>query len=176
MAEALAIFGSVAAVISIIDVLARATNTLAEVSKQWNDLSVLSLMSQLRALSAALKKISEWMEVEDHEVHHELVIDVDASIRCCQILATKIEAELEKLHQNSDGSLLWRKGKSLLKGSGLADLQNMMDRQTSTLTLLLTACNRYVVGWILLEQDLIFVAKPSQNNIVSCDNRPPANL
>ena len=146
MAEAFAIFGSAASVISILDVLARATTTLLDLRSRWQDAdtSLLSFTVQLGGLRAALIKIKDWMENYIDETHHQLVMDLGASLQFCQILAVRIEKELENLLKLPDGKLSKAaKAKWLSKSGGLTEVQRMVDRQTSTLTLLLTACNRY---------------------------------
>jgi len=147
MADPISIFGAAASVISIIDVLARTIGTIHSLMGQWNDadLALLSLTSQLAALRAALEKIKEWMEDGIDELHHQLVLDLGTSINCCQMLASKIYSELAELQKSPSGSLATAaKAKFLLKSNGMTELQSMIDRQTSSLTLLLTACNRWV--------------------------------
>jgi len=148
MADAIAIFGSAASVISILDVLARATTTLLELKARWKDaeISLLSFRVQLNALRAALTKIKEWKENYVEETHHQLVMDLEDSLQCCHILAVRIEKELANFMElpvkklNKASKAQW-----LSKSGGLAEIQQMVDRQTSTLTLLLTACNRYTL-------------------------------
>lgn len=149
MAEALAIFGSAASVIGILDVLGRATTTLLDVRARWKDAdtSLLGFTAQLGVLRTALTKIKEWMENYVDETHHQLVMDLEASLQCCHVLAVRIEEELANLQILPNGKLSKSaKAKWLSKSGGLTEIQQMVDRQTSTLTLLLTACNRYDPG------------------------------
>lgn len=141
------ILGAAASVVSIIDVLSRTIVTIQGLRSQWkdSDIALLSLTSQLAALSAALAKIQEWMEsgIADSSLHHQLVIDLQCSIDCCRLLASKIYGELSELQTRPDGTLpMTDKAKFVFKSGGMVELQNMIDRQISALNLLLTACNR----------------------------------
>lgn len=106
-------------------------------------MALLSLNSQLSALRAALGKIKEWMEIGVDELHHQLVLDLGTSITCCEMLVSKIYGIVMNLQKTSNGKLATAaKARFLFKSSEMTGLQNMIDRQTSALTLLLTACNR----------------------------------
>lgn len=145
MADPLTIFGSAASVLNTIDILAKASKAILELRNQWKDadMTLLNLTSQLNALRAALAKIKKWMESSVDETHHQLIMDLEVSLQCCQLLATRIDAEIGELPKLDDGTLrAGSKAKFIFKSSGIADLQSMIDRQTSALTLLLTACNR----------------------------------
>lgn len=146
MADPLTIFGSVASVLSIIDVLTRVSQGLIDLRSQWKgaDVALLSLHSQIRSLRAALVKINQWMKRDVEEVHHQLIMDLEASLQCCQVLADTVDSEVAQLLKKPDGTLLRAsKARFWLKSNGLAEVQTMIERQTSALTLLLTACNRY---------------------------------
>lgn len=82
MAEALAIIGAAASVVSIIDVLSRSITTVRGLRDQWTDadLTVHNLLTQLTAFKAALTKIKEWTDSDVAETHHQLKIDLDDSV------------------------------------------------------------------------------------------------
>lgn len=145
MADPLTIFGAVASTVQIIDVLAKSIAALDTLRTQWqtSDIALLSLTSQLSALSAALSKIQEWMESGVEEMHYQLVMDLNAAITCCKVLSAKVYAEISDL-QNGNGAkmLAAAKARFLFRRNGVGELQSMIDRQTGALTLLLTACNR----------------------------------
>ena len=152
MADPLTVFGAIASSIQIIDVLTKATSILDTLRVQWqsSDIALLSLTSQLGALSAALSKVQEWMESGVEEVHHQLVMDLNTSINCCKMLATKLYSEISDLQKAPGGSLLTTaKARFTFKRGGIGELQSMVDRQIAALTLLLTACNRSVQPVIL---------------------------
>jgi hypothetical protein len=148
MADPLTVIGAVASTVQIIDVLTKAASVLDTLRVQWqsSDIALLSLTSQLGALSAALGKIQEWMETGIEEIHHQLTMDLNTTLNCCNMLATMVHTEICHLQKSPGGSLLTTaKARFLFKRSGIGELQNMIDHQTATLTLLLTACNRYAI-------------------------------
>jgi hypothetical protein len=147
MADPISIFGAMAGVIQIIDILSKSIAALDDLRSQWqsSDLALLSLTTQLTALSAALAKIQEWMASSVEELHHQLVMDLKSSIDCCDVLAAKVYSEISDLQKAPGGTLLLTaKARFTFRRNGLGQLQIMIDRQTSALTLLLTACNTYV--------------------------------
>ncbi|PVH95215.1 hypothetical protein DM02DRAFT_571625, partial [Periconia macrospinosa] len=144
MADPFTALGSAASVLSIIDILARAGKIVMDLRNQWTDadFTLLNLSSQMTALRVALSEINTWMENSADETHHQLVMDLETSLECCSLLATRIEAEIAELPKLADGSLAaGSKVRLILKSSGIVEIQNMLGRQTSALTLLLTACN-----------------------------------
>jgi hypothetical protein len=149
MADPISVLGAVAGVIQIIDVLGKSISGLDNLRSQWqsSDLALLSLQAQLGALSAALTKIQEWTESGDEEIHHQLVMDLKISMDCCKVLASKVYEDISDLQKTKGGTLvLMAKARFMFRRNGLGELQSMIDRQTSALTLLLSACNRYVHG------------------------------
>ena len=106
------------------------------------DFTFINLIAQLNALKAALSKLQEWMDTNLDESHHQLVMDLEASVTCCRMLAGRMDSEVEALQQHGENGLgTSDKFKLLLKNGTLEELQKMVDRQTSALTLLLTVCN-----------------------------------
>lgn len=139
--------GSAASVLSIIDILARAGKTVMDLSYKWADadFTLLNLSAQMTALRVALSSINTWLRNSADETHHQLVMDIETSLQCCYLLATRIDGQIAGLPKLTDGSLATAsKARLILRSSGIAELQDMIERQTSALTLLLTACNRYV--------------------------------
>jgi hypothetical protein len=146
MADPLSILGATASVMSIIDVLSKSISILDSLKNQWKtaDLAFISLTSQLGALKAALIKIHEWAESDAYELHHQLSMDLKSAMDCCHTLAFKIHSEITNLQRGPGGALLaTAKARFTFKRNAISEMQSMIDRQTSTLTLLLTACNRW---------------------------------
>jgi hypothetical protein len=144
MAEPLSIIGAVGSIAGIIDVLGRSISTIYALRSQWKDadLSLLNLVSQLTALRVALNKIKKWTELDRGEPQLQLVMDLDGSITCCEILVENIDAQVSSMLRKPDGTLeVSGKLKLILSSKEMDNLQKMIERQTSALTLLLTACN-----------------------------------
>ncbi|PSN69686.1 G-alpha-domain-containing protein [Corynespora cassiicola Philippines] len=142
--DPITIFGTAAGAISVIDVLARCIVVLEDMNSQFKtaNLALLSLATQLRALSAALVKIQAWTERHVEEIHHQLAMDLKDSVSCCQLLVSKVHSELNGLHTANGGPLSFTsRARYVFKKKGISELETMIDRQASTLTLLLTACN-----------------------------------
>ncbi|KAK7182788.1 hypothetical protein PSPO01_11127 [Paraphaeosphaeria sporulosa] len=147
LADPLTIFGAASAG-QIIDILTKAVSVLDTLRVQWqnSDIALLSLTSQLGALSIALGKIQEWMESDSEEVHHQLTMDLETAHDCCNTLANKVYHEVGNLQKSPGGSLrTTAKARFLSKKSGIGELKSMIDLHVVTLTLLLTACNRRVI-------------------------------
>ena len=144
MADPLTIIGAAASVSSIVDLLGKTASTLRTLHSRWKeaDFTFINLLAQLIALKAALSKLQEWMDADVDEPHHQLVMDLEASVTCCRMLVRRIDSEVEDIRQNSSTDLdAQSKIKLLIKNGTLEELQKMVDRQTSALTLLLTVCN-----------------------------------
>ncbi|ORY00180.1 G-protein alpha subunit-domain-containing protein [Clohesyomyces aquaticus] len=174
MADPISILGATASVVSIIDILVKSISTIHSLRAQWKDadLALLSLTSQLAALRTALAKIKEWMESAMGDLDYQLVMDLDGSIQCCSILASTINRELGKLVTTFTGQLaMSSKARFVFQSTEMTQLQNMIDRQTSVLTLLLTACNTNT----LAEQHRI-VSKSSARNSVKRVQADTASL
>jgi len=144
MAEALAVVGSVGAICNLVAGIGKVILLITDLTTKWDDadLTLLSLASQLTALRAATTKIREWTERDLRDVHHQLTMDLDISIKCCQLLINKIEGFFSDLAALTEKPLeLRQKFKVVFGSAGPENVQKLIERQTSALTLLLTACN-----------------------------------
>jgi hypothetical protein len=144
MAEALAIIGSLGAICNLVDAIGKVVSHINDLNSKWKevDLTLLSMASQLAALRAAVTKIREWTERGLDETHHQLIMDLDISIRCCQLLISKLESFFSDLAALAGTQLQMRQKFKVLSGSADAEnVQKSIERQTSALTLLLVACN-----------------------------------
>jgi guanine nucleotide-binding protein G(i) subunit alpha len=144
MADPLTIIGAASSVASIVELLGKTVSVLHTLHSRWKDadFTFINLIAQLTALKAALSKLQEWMDADMDEPHHQLVMDLEASVTCCRMLVRRMDSEVEDLQQNSGTGLdAQNKIKLVIKNGALEELQKMVDRQTSALTLLLTVCN-----------------------------------
>ncbi|KAH8684484.1 G-protein alpha subunit-domain-containing protein [Tricladium varicosporioides] len=149
MADPISIIGAIGAVANIVDVVVKTISTLRELHNQWreSDFTLVNLISQLVCLKAGLNKIQEWLDFEEADPHHQLVMDLEVSLSCCRILVSKIEAHTLDLKQNGNSTLdLENKMKFLVRKGTLEDLQRMVERQSIGITLLLTACNCKIIS------------------------------
>lgn len=144
MADPFTIIGTAASVASIVELLGKTVSALYTLHSRWKeaDFTFINLIAQLTALKVALSKLQEWMDTDMDEPHHQLVMDLEASVTCCRMLVRRMDSEVDDLQHNSDTGLdAQNKIKLVLKNGTLEELQRMVDRQTSALSLLLTVCN-----------------------------------
>lgn len=145
MAEALAVIGTAGAIGNIIDIVGRITAGVVRIAQTWRDAAFLAanLIAQLNAVKAALVQIQEWIDSGHPEMHYQLVMDMDASIRACGTVMEMMEEKLPELHKLLvEGSSSGRsKLRLVFSSSDVDNLQKALERQTSALNLLLTAIN-----------------------------------
>ena len=144
--DAITILGTAGAVVNIIEVIGRSIKTLRDLYERWNDaeLIAINLITQLIALKAALAKISEWItsDLAYQEHHYQLVMDLGESIGCCKMLVKSMDGHLAKLQCGLDNRLdVESRLRIVFESKVCENFQNYIQRQTSALTLLLTACN-----------------------------------
>jgi hypothetical protein len=144
MADPITITGTAGAVANIIDVISKTIKSLRDLHNRWRDadFTVLNLIAQLTALKAALGKILEWIDSDLAEQHHQLVMDLDLSMTCCKMLIAKMDAQVSEFHRTADDVLdVGSKIKVVFGARANEDLQKVIERQISALTLLMTACS-----------------------------------
>ncbi|KAF2269548.1 hypothetical protein CC78DRAFT_450102, partial [Lojkania enalia] len=138
------ILATVASVASLVDMLGRVITTIGGIIAQWKDpdISILNTNTQLIILKAAVVEIKDWMETYPGEIHHQLVMDLDDSLGCCQRLATRLDKDVAQLNKSLSRPVPTSvRARFVLRSKPMAELQRMIDTQISALTLLLTACN-----------------------------------
>jgi guanine nucleotide-binding protein G(i) subunit alpha len=144
MADPLSIIGAVGAVANIVDLIAKSIKSVHELHNRWKeaDVTLLNLMAQLIALRAALTEIKKWM-IDDltEDPHHQLVMDLDVAVKCCQLLMAKMDILLGGLRENTNGPLDFEGTVMVVfKGNNMESIAKMIDRQVQALNLLLSAC------------------------------------
>ena len=158
--DPITILGTTSAIAKIINVITGAINSLRELRYRWKDtdMTIFNLILQLTSLKAALNKISEWLssDLEDTPQHHQLVIDLEDSVSCCRMLVKSMDDQISKLDWNNANALdLRSKSKVVFERKTYEDFQKYIDRQTSALNLLLTACNWWVSADACLSSSLL---------------------
>ena len=150
MADPITIISTAGALANVIDVLAKVIGTVSEYRRMWQeaDLAALNLESQLAALSTALNKIKAWADSSFQVPHHQLAMDLDRCVLCCRTLIGKIDVEVSQFQVTAKNRLdVASKFRLLLKTRDFENVQRMIEQQTGALTLLLVACNT----WVLLK-------------------------
>ena len=170
--EAIAILGTAGAVVNVIEIVGKSLKKLRDLQTRWKDadLVVINLVTQLVALKAALSKISEWISSDlAYQPHHyQLVIDFGESIGCCKRLVKSMDDQLAKLAWDEDNRLdVESRLRVVIGDKATQDFQKYMQRQTSALTLLLVACNRYGSPWNIGIMNTLINGTPASR----CSNR-----
>lgn len=129
---------------NVIGALGNTIRFIRELGNGWkSDFAAMNLIAQLTALRAALAEIKAWTDTITDDPYHQLVMDLEVGVSCCRILIDKMDTMLGELHQAGDTpSDLDREISRAFDSENIDGLRKMIKRQTSALTLLLTACNR----------------------------------
>ena len=146
--DPITILGTAGAVADIVGLITKTIRYLKEVDDRWKnaDFTIVNLMSQLTCLRAALNKISEWILSDLALVpqNHQLVMDLEQTVSCCKMLVKSMDIFMSKIDLTEDGTLdLDARIRIVFQDKVCKDFQEFIQRQTSALTLLLTACNWY---------------------------------
>ena len=163
MVDPITIIGAAGAIANIIDVASKAVQGLHELHTRWHeaDFTLLSLISQLISLQAALSKIEEWITLDDREHHHQFVIGLSSSLLCCKTLVYDMTTVIESLEWDADGRLATSSRIEVVFGKRKRDdYHKAIDAQISVLTLLLSACS-----WSVLQsREINNILTPAQRN------------
>ena len=135
--------------VQLVELLGKSIKTLSDLQGRWKDvdLALLSLQTQLNTLRAALLAICQWVDRHGADENYLLRMELDGSLRCCRLLINKIDLFLNdvrasvRMGSRSSTLELRKKIKVVFGGSSLDNVLNMIDRQTASMNLLLTACH-----------------------------------
>ena len=145
MVDPITIIGTAGAIANIIDVATKTINALRDLYDRWKDadFTLLNLIAQITALKAALSKIQQWLDSENERLqHHQLTMDLDASITCCRMLITRMNSAIQELNRGAAGGLdLGSKIKVVLGERKHEEFQKLIDRQISVLALVFSVCS-----------------------------------
>ena len=139
------VFTAAASATNLIGVLGRTLDNVYAV-RHLPDLDfILPIMvSQLTVWRAALTKIREWAEVESEVEgdHYEILDQLSPLLQSCQMLATKVDGGIQDVQKLSTTVGFVTKNEDFQTSiAEMGKLQGFIDKQTSALNLLLTACN-----------------------------------
>lgn len=145
MADPISVIGALSATASVIQLLSKSIIRVNGLRDTWRDagLTISAFASQLVVFKAALTKIHDLVASCDCQIEQDLLVDLDSCLSCCEVLARRIDEELSALRIQEDGSLqISGRIRLLVRRGNITDLYDMVFRQSATLGLLLTACNR----------------------------------
>ena len=139
------VHSTIAAVLEIIDALNQNIFAVKKLRTQWQnvELTILTFETQLTALRTAWTKLHEWNKYNLETAHYQLRMDLDLCVACCRLLVGRIGAEISQF-QIKAGSLHDAAGEFqvMLGTEAIVNIQRLLEQQTSTLSLLLAACDR----------------------------------
>jgi hypothetical protein len=144
MVDPITIIGAAGAIANIIDVASKTIQGLHELHSRWSnaDFTLLSLISQLISLQAALTKIEEWLTLDEREYHYQFALGLNSSLLCCKTLVYDMSTVIEGLEWRADGRLATSSRIEMVFGERKRnDYHKAIDAQISVLTLLLSACS-----------------------------------
>jgi len=145
MADPITILGAASAVVTIIDLLAKTIRSVSELRSKWNmaDLTVSTFEMQLTGLNFALTEIRKWADCNSEDPHYQLSMDLDHCLSHCRLLIAVIDREIADLRTSEDSQHdVAARIRILFKTQGMSEAQKMIEHVSSTLGLILGACNR----------------------------------
>jgi len=145
MADLVTILGVAGEVGVVIDLLNKTIRTISELQSKWNiaDLTVSTLQMQLTGVNFALTEIKRWADCNSEDPHYHLAMDLNHCLSHCRSLISMIDTKIVVLRTDKDDRLeIASRIRLLFKTQSLSEAQRMIQHVTSTLGLLLAACNR----------------------------------
>ena len=141
--------GTAAAIVGVIDVVARSILKLAEIRERYRTISLMFdlLYGRLTTVKAALEQINELINnaLGDEQQHYQLVMNLDVAIECCYRLVQLVDERLSNLTYD-DFNLTTRTNKLrlALEIKTVDECMIRLDHQVNALTLVITAFQWYV--------------------------------
>jgi hypothetical protein len=139
------VFTTAASATNLVGLLGRTLDNVCGV-RHLTDLDFIlpNIVSQLTVWRIALAKVQEWAEIgsEVEGDHHEALDPLSAILSNCHLLASKVDDGIQDLETLSKAAGPAKENEDVQKAiAQMGELQRLIAIQTSTLNLLLTACN-----------------------------------
>ncbi|KAI3320841.1 hypothetical protein HD806DRAFT_219231 [Xylariaceae sp. AK1471] len=143
------IVGTAGVALNLAGLVGKTIKLVSDACDRWGnaDLYFLSLRTQLGALKSALISIQSWLDANPGSVHYLLEMELNSTMKCCETLVNEIAGRVRKVYASTADQTAIRdlnlkgKAKLVFSGASMEDVLRMVDRQTSSMALLLTACN-----------------------------------
>ncbi|KAI1124207.1 hypothetical protein F5Y10DRAFT_285280 [Nemania abortiva] len=162
--DPVSIIGVAGAAVNLAEFIGKTIKLISDTCDRWKDadLYFLSLRTQLGALKSALISIQSWLDANPGSIHYLLEMELDST-----------NGSLRDVYGEMTVSDLGIRGKAkfLLSGNSMEEVLRMVDRQTSSMTLLLTACN-----FNTLARQKSFVEAPSTQKALEQTKSDSASL
>jgi guanine nucleotide-binding protein G(i) subunit alpha len=117
---------------------------LRQIHDRWKDSNgtSINLIAQLTSLKSNLGTMQDWLNYAAHEMHPQLLSDLDVVMTSCELLERHLSALVERLQQpDYDAEDFAVKLKYTVGSRAMERLRKVAQRQNEAVTLLLAACN-----------------------------------
>jgi guanine nucleotide-binding protein G(i) subunit alpha len=111
----------------------------------------INLIAQLTALKSNLGSMQDWLNYALHDLHPQLLLDLEVLMSSCALLVRHIDALISRLKQPDHDAVDFAIKLKYTVGSKSMDrLRKVAQRQNDAVTLLLAACKWYAHGrtWV----------------------------
>ncbi|KAF1845334.1 uncharacterized protein K460DRAFT_430247 [Cucurbitaria berberidis CBS 394.84] len=125
------------------DRLRQAIDSLRQIHDRWkgNNGTSINLIAQLTALKSNLGNIQDWLTYAVHDLHPQLLSDLDVLMASCGLLVRHMDALNSRLQQSDHDAVDFAiKLKYVLGSRSMERLRKVAQRQNDAVTLLLAAC------------------------------------
>lgn len=136
-------FALMSAVGSNMDRLRQSINSLRQLHDRWKDGNgtFINLIAQLTALKSNLGEMQDWMNYAIHDMHPQLLTDLDLLMTSCALLVRELDTLIARLRQPDHDNTDWAIKLKFAVGSRTMNrLRGVAKRQTDAVNLLLAAC------------------------------------
>ncbi|KAF1829538.1 hypothetical protein BDW02DRAFT_509719 [Decorospora gaudefroyi] len=138
------VFALISAIETNRDRLRHGIDALRQIHNRWKDSkdASINLIAQLTALKSNLGNIQNWLNYAIHDLHPQLLADLDLLTSSCDMLVRHVDALNRRLEQPDPGVVDFAaKLKYVVASRSMERLQKVAQRQNDAVTLLLAACH-----------------------------------
>jgi hypothetical protein len=136
--------GAVGAIVGLIDVATRSILALADLRRQFKDadMTITLLSGQIIAVRSALTQI-QTLWSPDRESYYLSVLNLDISLKCCELLLEKLDEQLQHVNrrEDEDHATFTKRARVVLESKGTEECLTRLDRQINALNLMVTTLN-----------------------------------
>lgn len=123
--------------------LRQAIDGLRQIHNRWkgsNDTSI-NLIAQLTALKSNLGTMQDWLNYAIHDLHPQLLSDLEVLMKSCALLVRHLDALVRRLRQpDADVVDFAANLKYTVASRSMERLRQVTQHQNDAVTLLLAAC------------------------------------
>ena len=143
------VFALMSAVSSNLDRLRSSIDALRQLHERWRDgnTTIINLIAQLSALKVNVAEMQDWLNYAIHEMHPQLLNDLDLLMTSCSLLVRNLHGLTTQLDQPDHDKADWALKLKFRVGSrSMNRLREVAKRQTDAVALLLAACKTHTTA------------------------------